>query len=80
MFLGVLCTFQGYTIQGTPLSGCFHSESSNSKVPQKSSRGNLFKFRGKRLCRMQILLTVKELKVSIENGRGGTLIKLPAYL
>ena len=29
---------------------------------------------------MQILLTVKELKVSIENGRGGTLIKLSANL
>ena len=27
---------------------------------------------------MQILSTVEELKVSIENGRGGTLIKLSA--
>ena len=75
IFFGVLCTFQGYSFQGTPLSGCFHNESNNSKIPKKSCRGNLYKFRGKRLCRMQILLTVEELKVSIDNGRGGILIK-----
>ena len=48
------------------------------RSPQKSCLGNLYKFRGKRLCHMQILVTVKETKVSIENGRGGILIKLSA--
>ena len=73
--LGALCTFQRYSFQGTPLSGCFHNDSNNSKIPRKSCRGNLYKFRGKRLCRMQILLAVEELNVSIDNGRGGILIK-----
>ena len=55
IFLG---TFQGFSFQGTPLSGCFHNERNNSKIPQKGCRGNLYKFRGKRLGRMQILVTV----------------------
>ena len=72
--------FSGTLISGNSSQRLFHNESNNVKIPQKSCRENLYKFRGKRLCHMQILLTFKKLKVSIENGLGRTLIKLSANL
>ena len=48
------------------------------RSPKKSVLEIFISSEEKRLCHMQILLTVEEPEVSIENDLGGTLIELPA--